>query len=1137
MIRRALGALSHHVREAEKKWRDENGERRRAQYGRLRNQWVRAAEQPLGSAGSVFLLLFFLSLVAFVPSLRETLAPRLEFDDAAALSFLSTIWAIQATVLALVYPIVIAFVTLLVQRLHLGHSVLHIYLQDSGAMLCGSNALMLLLLIGIQYFVAPWTSANVVLIWAEISAFWFLFNIGFSMMFLYRTFEFLRPTRRAQTVIRYALNVAWPAEMERHLRVHLFDQAVEEGLLPGPKNAEPDRSEPRVWMGVTGQIATDSRPLVERHFNTEKAVSDVFFRPLSWATSSWLKRARQNMKRTIREPGRAQTARAVNQAILIYPLDPEAAQSGQTTLCSQTGTVPSSRMEQFLIRCSFRFGGKRRDLGLTIGQLLDDLKGEGMGALRSNERRVFSRVVEELETLLVSSIKASAFTNGAGEPDNYSNLSHRWSAFGQPVYERWTRVLMDLFKEASKEIGLEAEYFKELLYVPVRMFSSLHGTAINRILVHLIDLPPILFSRLGDWWVRTLEQQGAMDHGPCEMATIRPPYSGTYESMVQSYVGAWESLKNECFLRSDGEARGWSHYRDVGMYFERHLQRSVVTLSECVYRGDKTGAVWMNDVLLKWISELDSHFASDVHYFQREKFITFEVLSREWDEVRRELEIENEALEYGNVQRSVLSVAVRNYWTDACCLLAYLLSIWGRDGESEKSLPALLLRSLIDGRSLVGGSHGAQAMSPVVNADELLLSMLRQRYVDGGYGEGYRGRLDHLAGRLASITAETMVPGRVYGGIDMDDSDSFRDGQLMLLLSVTERNWKPGESVERLLREWLRSDDGKLRSLCGDLEQWKERLGSESFGRYENLFKCLSQDADWMYENALSTLVEAIEELMNSIEAMRAEAIEQVPISDARLVEIGSWASRTGFSQETGAFPLALFGSVRSTTEEELDRRSFTLQSEDKGKYTEPPMAQRAINEQEWFERTIANFVGIHLLRDSLDMLGLREVEARSPVTYWEQVAAYAELAAGDGHQPLLLLENRTRPSWVYEWLSRFAGSTDRPRNLEVRRDPQIRSDAYIGHMNNVAVYLAPSLSAGNSVLMTAESFVSVRFREFETGNNVLVEPEAIEGETSIVNVKLSWAHSIEMGENGGLRLVYRERGRSNLDAHTDPKR
>ena len=1134
MIGWALGALSHHVRVAEKKWRADNAERRRVQYGWLRLGWVRAAENALGSSGSVFLLLLFFSLIAWLPPFREIAVRRLEFDHATALSYLSTIWAIQATVLALVYPIVIAFVTLLVQRLRQGHSLLHVYMHDTGAILCGSNALMLLLLIAIQYLVSPWTSASVVLNWALISGFWFLFNICFAMMFLYRTFEFLRPARRMETINQYALNVAWPAEVGRHLRVHLFDHAVEEGRLPGPENAELDRSEPSVWVGVIGQIATDSTALVERYFNSEKAVSNVFFRPLSWATASWLKRARKTMSLGDREPERAHPTRAPGQAILIYPLDPEAPQNGQTTLCSQKGTVPFSRMEQLLIRYSFWFGRKRRDLDLTMEQLFDDLKREGMSALRSNERHVFSRVLGDLEKLLVSLIRASAFTNGAGELDNYSNLSHRWSAFGRPVYERWTRVLMDLFQEASKEIDSDEGHFRELVYVTPRMFSSLDGTAIKSILAHLIDLPPILFSRLGDWWVRTLEQQGTMDHSPCDKATLRPPYSGTYESIIQSYVGAWESLKNESFLQSDGEARGWPYYREIGTYFERHLQRTVLMLSECVNRGDTTGSVWMNDVLLKWISELEFHFDSDVYFFQRDKFITFEVLDREWDDARAELDIEEEAFGFGNVQRSVLSVALRNYWTDACCLLAYLLSIWGRDGENEKSLPALLLRSLIDGRSLVGGSHGAKPMSPIANADELLLSILRQRYVDGGYRQGYRGRLDRLAGRLASVTAETMVPGRVYGGIDIDDSDSLRDGQLALLLSITERNWEPGEGVERLLREWLRSDDEKLRSLVGDLEQWKNRLSSEPFGRYKNLFECLSQDAEWTFQDALASLAETVQGLLNSIERMRAEALEQIAISDARLEEIGAWASETSFCKETGAFPLPLFSSVRSTTEEEFDRRSITLQKENKGKFTDPPMAKRAINEQEWFNRTIRNYVGIFLLRDSLQKIELREVEARSPVTYWEHVTAYAERAERDGQHPLLLLENRTRPSWIYEWLSMFRESNERPKDLEVWRDPQARSDAYIGNMNNVAVYLAPSLSPGNSVLMTAESFVSVSFTEFSTGNKVLAEAEAIEGDTSIINLKLSWAPSIAIGGYRGLRLTYRDGRASGGDGHAD---
>lgn len=311
---------------------------------------------------------------------------------------------------------------------------------------------------------------------------------------------------------------------------------------------------------------------------------------------------------------------------------------------------------------------------------------------------------------------------------------------------------------------------------------------------------------------------------------------------------------------------------------------------------------------------------------------------------------------------------------------------------------------------------------------------------------------------------------------------------------------------------------------CGweaDLRQWMDRLSSPQFAAYGNLFESLSRGTRRTFEDASAALVQAVQSLSDGIEKIRAEALERIPVSDARLEKIGAWASATGFSADTGAFPLPLFDSVTSTAGATPERRSFRLQKVNKGEYTDPPMARRAVNEHEWFARTIGNYVGAFLLRDSLRKISVTDVEAKSPVRYWEYIAAYAERAGRDGRSPLLLLENRTRPGWVREWLSMYPESAERPKDLRAWRDPQARGDAYIGHLNDVAVYLAPSLSPGTSVLMTAESFVSVGFGEFDTGHKVLVEAEEIQGQTSVINLKLSWAPSIEIGPYGCLRLIY----------------
>lgn len=248
MIGRLLGSLSYHARKEEADWRASNSLRKRVQYGRVRRLLVRASERPLRYSALLFLLFSLLSLIVHIRPIPGLPLIRLEIDDSTALTYLSTIWTIQATIVALIYPIVIAFVTLLIQRLHQGQSVLHIYLHDAAAVLSGSSALMLLILLGVQYLLSPLTNAVVVLNWAFLSGYWFILNVGLASFFLYRTLDFLRPANRIETVNKYVLNVAWPAEVQRHLRVHIFDNAVHLGHMPGPAYP-PEEVVPKIRTG------------------------------------------------------------------------------------------------------------------------------------------------------------------------------------------------------------------------------------------------------------------------------------------------------------------------------------------------------------------------------------------------------------------------------------------------------------------------------------------------------------------------------------------------------------------------------------------------------------------------------------------------------------------------------------------------------------------------------------------------------------------------------------------------------------------------------------------------------------------------------------------------------------------------
>ena len=96
-------------------------------YGWTRGMLMRAGEHPVQWPIIAFAVSALVSIgLHFLPDA----APRITLSDNKTdlTTYFSGPWTVQAAVVALVYPIVIAFVTLLVQRRN-AKSILHIYLQ------------------------------------------------------------------------------------------------------------------------------------------------------------------------------------------------------------------------------------------------------------------------------------------------------------------------------------------------------------------------------------------------------------------------------------------------------------------------------------------------------------------------------------------------------------------------------------------------------------------------------------------------------------------------------------------------------------------------------------------------------------------------------------------------------------------------------------------------------------------------------------------------------------------------------------------------------------------------------------------------------------------------------------------------
>lgn len=146
--------LSGFVRDRRREWARSNPSRLKFEPSALRRILQSASSYPAMWVGSVFLTyLIALGLSAIAPpppypGLFDFCPCSQEYSPIPA--FLG-LWAIQGAMVAVVYPIVVAFVTVLIQRQSASKASLDAYFITSSAKLTGVSSLALVLLMAVQF--------------------------------------------------------------------------------------------------------------------------------------------------------------------------------------------------------------------------------------------------------------------------------------------------------------------------------------------------------------------------------------------------------------------------------------------------------------------------------------------------------------------------------------------------------------------------------------------------------------------------------------------------------------------------------------------------------------------------------------------------------------------------------------------------------------------------------------------------------------------------------------------------------------------------------------------------------------------------------------------------------------------------
>lgn len=1022
---------------------------------------------------------------------------------------------VQTLIATLTFPMGIALVAFLFGTKDSGGGRRHmLYLADSGAMLVGTSSMLLVLVMVVEdrFFWDP--NLNIVEWLLTMDYAWGALNVIGTIYFLKRSYLFVDSDQRSIIIRNYMLSLVWPGQAYKLYKAFtLLASSSDKELVPDGINQFYFGN---MWSEF-GEVA------VSRTFQGKRYLADVNFRTLNLAI--WLWTLKLGFPQSKKKIGNSTT-----EPKLVFPLTYGIAYEGETPLCKVIGTVHPGFLSRLLILLSFRFSSKGPELNpLEIDAIFDGMKAEALDLLHDHHRHQFEELCDEIVDLVGELLTTSEYIGEGGEKGNFALLP-RNMFMGIPIYQRWFRVFIEFADAIVPTMKDSTDYFRHLAaYVPQRLLYWTRDLSQINFAREAIQLSLSIFMRLELWWARTVEEKGTGDHGPCKRATLPPPFYGLQTEMLQDFIGAFESMRNHALDGPDDmEVDNWPRAVMHTTLHVTHLQQIVLMLSYAVNLGDHRGADAAADMLQRWAQPLHlkqsgSYFAP--HRAWRYSFV--DVTNRPLEEVKKEAKIADEYEEYqGNRAAVFIANALENTWADYQCVAVYTLLRWSASCECEESLPADIARNLINGKAvspqagtIIGKVRGVQTR------EELLVAIVRQQQrIQGQMDSAYNNHLGHVFDEIHRVNEAGMISGRPYGGWGSRDLDSVLDIQALYLM-ILSGGWDPARVLKDYISGLVADDNDHARNLERFFTQMLERINQSDFGQLEQVFNCIRKiSGPEHFQLARGEIRTGIEAIIKLFGEQLTTAVAVAEIDQQRLATIASFASRSGFSEKTGLAPLPFFHRVAYSRDVKHEF-TLTMQNMDRGEFVAPLRSQLAGNEEDWFEVTTRDSVAGSIMREVLQKTAFQVVDAATPQAYWQEFKRVTDAIREKKLTPVLLLENRVVPKWVWDWALVYRiEKAWVPDDLRVSKDEDRDEEkGYETSFNDVPVYQVP-LPTGASIILPLEYFQSIVFKTDEENRCVTATTEPVAGNPTKVNLLLRWGHDIELDadcQQFATRLVY----------------
>ena len=533
-----------------------------------------AGEHPVRFSASLLALVVSVWVLAQVLPPDWFVASWGKWQASEQLTHFSTLWTVQATLAALVYPIVIAFVTVFLQRRPVAEAFIHLYVLDSGALAAGLSSLALVLVMAVQYVLLPTYGTASLPMWVTLDAGWFLLNAVLTTYFLFRTVEFLRPEVQLHVVRRYAVSVALPRDVMRLNSFQVLTQAQTNGWIPAPSYVDDKAPDgPKVLLSRFGFRDDETQGMY--CLQEPARLANVRLWPLRLVVASWMRAARKWPK-----PQGNQPLRRKDWPLLTVPMTPGAVYLEATPLARVASGPSLASWQRKLLRFAYVFRPVRQErLGIQVKSILDELEADARAAAGRPDVEAFERAYETLVGLHELLLGASLARDDDGTVGSWALLPDIHSFAERALYLGWADTYRSIFLAAIGAMVSDTRPVRRLCH----LVQHLEGDDLNsspvEVRENVLQLPPLMMYQLGGWWVQRIEEQGIMEHGHHRMVVLRAPLHRVYEEVVSTFVAGWENaLTAIASVPKASETFDWTSAPSLARLNATHVQETAKML-------------------------------------------------------------------------------------------------------------------------------------------------------------------------------------------------------------------------------------------------------------------------------------------------------------------------------------------------------------------------------------------------------------------------------------------------------------------------------------------------------------------------------------------------------------------------------